>query len=199
MMKRVPRVPHVADTPMDYAGSGVDIDAEGAAVASLIGALTSSPRQPGTRGAPVPLLGGFGGIIEFGDSHLALATDGVGSKLQLANLLGRYEGVGIDCVAMNVNDLLCVGAEPLAFVDYIAVPQTDPETHAAIGASLTEACRRARVTLAGGETATLLSLIPISDPTRPLYISYPVFCLHKKNDQHTSRQLDSNSVRCSIC
>ncbi len=158
-MKRIPRVPHVADTPMDYAGSGVDIDAEGAAVASLIGALTSSPRQPGTRGAPVPLLGGFGGIIEFGDSHLALATDGVGSKLQLANLLGRYEGVGIDCVAMNVNDLLCVGAEPLAFVDYIAVPQTNPETHAAIGASLTEACRRARVTLAGGETATLPGIV----------------------------------------
>ena len=80
---------------MDYASSGVDIDAEGAAIASLIESLSGSVRKPGTRGAPVPLPGGFGGIIEFGDSCLALATDGVGSKLQLANQLGRYQGVGI--------------------------------------------------------------------------------------------------------
>ena len=150
---------HVANTPMDYATSGVDIDAEGAAIASLIESLSGSVRKPGTRGAPVPLPGGFGGIIEFGDSCLALATDGVGSKLQLANLLGRYQGVGIDCVAMNVNDLLCVGAEPLAFVDYIAVPETDPDTHSVIGGSLAEACRRARITLAGGETATLPGIV----------------------------------------
>jgi phosphoribosylformylglycinamidine cyclo-ligase len=77
----------------------------------------------------------------------------------LANQLGRYEGVGIDCVAMNVNDLLCVGAEPLAFVDYVAVVKTDPETHAILGASLAEACRRARITLAGGETATLPGIV----------------------------------------
>ena len=107
----------------------------------------------------MPLPGGFWGIIEFGNSRLALATDGVGSKLQLANKLGRYQGVGIDCVAMNVNDLLCVGAEPLAFVDYIAVPETDPETHSVIGGSLAEACRRARITLAGGETATLPGIV----------------------------------------
>jgi phosphoribosylformylglycinamidine cyclo-ligase len=150
---------YVADTPMDYATSGVDIDAEGAAIASLIESLSGSVRKPGTRGAPVPLPGGFGGIIEFGESCLALATDGVGSKLQLANQLGRYQGVGIDCVAMNVNDLLCVGAEPLAFVDYIAVPETDPDTHSVIGGSLAEACRRARITLAGGETATLPGIV----------------------------------------
>ncbi|MED5231696.1 MAG: phosphoribosylformylglycinamidine cyclo-ligase [Candidatus Thermoplasmatota archaeon] len=149
----------VADAPMDYASSGVDIDAEGTAIASLIDSLSGSVRKPGTRGAPVPLPGGFGGIIEFGDSQLALATDGVGSKLQLANQLGRYQGVGIDCVAMNVNDLLCVGAEPLAFVDYIAVPETNPETHSVIGGSLAEACRRARITLAGGETATLPGIV----------------------------------------
>jgi len=90
---------------------------------------------------------------------LALATDGVGSKLQIANQLGRLEGVGIDCVAMNVNDLICVGAEPLAFVDYVAVPQTKPNVHAVLGASLSEGCSRARVTLAGGETATLPGIV----------------------------------------
>lgn len=90
---------------------------------------------------------------------MALATDGVGSKLQIANQLGRLEGVGIDCVAMNVNDLICVGAEPLAFVDYVAVPETDPDVHAVLGASLSDGCSRARVTLAGGETATLPGIV----------------------------------------
>ena len=144
---------------MDYASSGVDIDAEGRAVESLIGALGSSVRSPGQKGAPVPLPGGFGGIVEFGDSRLALATDGVGSKLQLATQMRRLEGVGIDCIAMNVNDLICVGAEPLAFVDYIAVPKTDPPVHSVLGASLAEGCRLARVTLAGGETATLPGIV----------------------------------------
>ncbi len=144
---------------MDYSSSGVDIDSESEAIASLIGALSTSSRESGVRGAPVALPGGFGGIIEFGDSRLALATDGVGSKLQIANQIGRLEGVGIDCVAMNVNDLICVGAEPLAFVDYIAVPETDPAVHAALGSSLSEACSIARVTLAGGETATLPGIV----------------------------------------
>lgn len=149
----------MTDTPLDYASSGVDIDAEGVAVASLVGALSSSVRKKGEFGAPVPLPGGFGGIIEFGDYRLALATDGVGSKLMIANELQRYDGVGIDCVAMNVNDLLCVGAEPIAFVDYIAVPKTDADTHAILGKSLAEACKRARITLAGGETATLPGIV----------------------------------------
>ena len=147
------------DEGLDYASSGVDIDLEGASVASLVGALSQSIRAAGTPGAPVDLPGGFGGLIEFGDNLLALATDGVGSKLQIASMMGNWSGVGIDCMAMNVNDLLCVGAEPIAFVDYIAVPKPDPEQHAAIGASLAEACRIARVTLAGGETASLPGIV----------------------------------------
>ena len=144
---------------MDYASSGVDIDLEGSAVASLISSLGKSVRKPGTPGAPVDLPGGFGGLIEFGEYLLALATDGVGSKLQIASKLNQWSGVGIDCMAMNVNDLLCVGAEPIAFVDYVAVPKPDAEVHAALGASLAEACRIARVTLAGGETASLPGIV----------------------------------------
>ena len=147
------------DEGLDYASSGVDIDLEGASVASLVGALSQSIRAAGTPGAPVDLPGGFGGLIEFGDNLLALATDGVGSKLQIASKMGHWSGVGIDCMAMNVNDLLCVGAEPIAFVDYIAVPKPNPQQHAAIGASLAEACRIARVTLAGGETASLPGIV----------------------------------------
>ena len=104
---------------MDYASSGVDIDLEGAAVASLIGSLQRSTRKAGTPGAPVDLPGGFGGLIEFGSHLLAMATDGVGSKLQIATAVKQWGSVGIDCMAMNVNDLLCVGAEPIAFVDYM--------------------------------------------------------------------------------
>ena len=145
--------------PMDYASSGVDIDAEGKAISSLIDALGGSVRKRGEKGAPVPLPGGFGGIVEFGDSRLVLATDGVGAKLQLASQTGWLRGVGIDCIAMNVNDLICVGAEPIAFVDYIAVPKADPEVHSELGHSLAEGWRQARVTLAGGETATLPGIV----------------------------------------
>ena len=145
--------------PMDYASSGVDIDAEGKAISSLIDALGASVRKRGQKGAPVPLPGGIGGIVDFGDSRLVLATDGVGSKLQLASQTGWLRGVGIDCIAMNVNDLICVGAEPIAFVDYIAVPKADPEVHSELGHSLAEGCRQARVTLAGGETATLPGIV----------------------------------------
>lgn len=144
---------------MDYASSGVDIDLEGAAVASLIGSLQRSTRKSGTPGAPVDLPGGFGGLIEFGNHLLAMATDGVGSKLQIATAVKQWASVGIDCMAMNVNDLLCVGAEPIAFVDYIAVPKPDPEVHAAVGASLAKACELANVTLAGGETASLPGIV----------------------------------------
>ncbi|MBT4408027.1 MAG: phosphoribosylformylglycinamidine cyclo-ligase, partial [Euryarchaeota archaeon] len=147
------------DEGLDYASSGVDIDLEGASVGALVGALSRSVRKSGTHGAPVDLPGGFGGLVEFGDNLLALATDGVGSKLQIASKLNAWHGVGIDCMAMNVNDLLCVGAEPIAFVDYIATPKPEPEVHAALGASLAEACTRARVTLAGGETASLPGIV----------------------------------------
>ena len=132
----------MSGAPMDYASSGVDIDLEAQAVSSLIGSLANSVRKKGEIGAPVPLPGGFGGIIEFGDYRLALATDGVGSKLQIANHLGRLEGVGIDCIAMNVNDLICVGAAPEAFVDYIATPKTDSSVDSILGESLSEGCSR---------------------------------------------------------
>ena len=148
-----------SENGLDYSSSGVDIDAETNAVAALISTLGASTRKKGMKGAPVILDRGFGGLLEFDDKWLAMATDGVGSKLQIANTMGRYQGVGIDCVAMNVNDLLCVGAEPIGFVDYIAVPYPNETVHQSIGESLSEACARANVTLAGGETATLPGIV----------------------------------------
>lgn len=144
---------------VDYASSGVDIDLEGDAVASMVAALSGSVREPGQPGAPISLPGGFGGLVEFGDNILALATDGVGSKLQIANQLNAWGGIGHDCMAMNVNDLICVGAEPIAFVDYIATPKPDPEVHEKLGNSLAEAAAISRVTIAGGETASLPGIV----------------------------------------
>lgn len=150
-----------ADAPLSYATSGVDIDRESSSVKALIGALgrSASSRPSGSFGALVDHAGGFSGLIEFGDRLLALCTDGVGSKLLLAAELDYYESVALDCMAMNVNDLLCIGAEPLAFVDYIAAPAPAPETWAAIGRSLATACQQARVSLCGGETATLPDMV----------------------------------------
>lgn len=150
-----------ADTPLSYASSGVDIDRESTSVKALITALGrgASSRPSGSFGALVDHAGGFSGLIEFGDRLLGLCTDGVGSKLLLAADLDYYETVAIDCMAMNVNDLLCIGAEPLAFVDYIAAPKPAPDTWAAIGRSLATACEQARVSLCGGETATLPDMV----------------------------------------
>lgn len=146
---------------LSYAESGVDIDIESKSVSALIRGLASigPSRTPGEYGGLVKHTGGFSGLIEFGDNLLAMCTDGVGSKLMLAAELNNYETVASDCVAMNVNDLLCIGAEPLAFVDYIAAPRPDPTIWEALGRSLGRACQEARVTLCGGETASLPQMV----------------------------------------
>jgi phosphoribosylformylglycinamidine cyclo-ligase len=90
---------------------------------------------------------------------IAVGTDGVGSKLILAEQAGRYDTVGIDCVAMNANDVVCVGAEPIALLDYIAVEQADPDALAAIGAGLKAGAELAGVEIPGGEVAVLPDLI----------------------------------------
>ncbi|HLE47890.1 MAG TPA: phosphoribosylformylglycinamidine cyclo-ligase, partial [Candidatus Thermoplasmatota archaeon] len=86
-------------------------------------------------------------------------TDGVGSKVEIAQAMRKYDTVGIDCIAMNVNDCICVGAEPIAFVDYIATSDPDPEITQQIGVGLNEGAKQANVTLAGGETAVLPEIV----------------------------------------
>jgi phosphoribosylformylglycinamidine cyclo-ligase len=95
----------------------------------------------------------------MGSFALALTTDGVGSKVLVASAMRNWTTVGIDCVAMNVNDLFAIGAEPVAFVDYIAIEDPDKEILAQIAVGLEEGCRLANVTLVGGETATLPEII----------------------------------------
>ncbi|MDX6653712.1 MAG: phosphoribosylformylglycinamidine cyclo-ligase, partial [Solirubrobacterales bacterium] len=115
-----------------YARSGVDQGAADSAVAGLVRALGKI--ELGRPSAQVPLPGHYASVIEVAPNlGIALSTDGVGTKLMLAEALGKLDTVGIDCVAMNVNDVICVGAEPLAMLDYIAIDRANPEVCEAIG------------------------------------------------------------------
>ena len=140
-----------------YAEAGVDIDASDEATASLIAKIKGTNRKG--NGEPIELVNGFAGLVKLGDGALAMCTDGVGSKLLLAEEMDSIHTVGIDCVAMNTNDLICVGAEPLSFVDYVALDKPDEELMAKIGMGLAEGCKQSNCTLSGGETAILPELV----------------------------------------
>jgi phosphoribosylformylglycinamidine cyclo-ligase len=108
----------------------------------------------------VPLPGHYAAVLEVAPNlGIAIGTDGVGSKLIVAEQAGRYDTVGIDCIAMNVNDVICVGAEPIVIVDYLAVEQTDPEVFAALARGLKAGAEQAGVEIPGGEVAVLPELI----------------------------------------
>jgi phosphoribosylformylglycinamidine cyclo-ligase len=129
----------------------VDVEAGQRAVALFRDAVAVAvASRPEVRGG----LGGFAGLFDLGDGrYLAAGTDGVGTKLEVARLLGRFDTVGIDLVAMCANDIVCTGAEPLFFLDYLAVARLVPEEAAAIVSGVGEGCRRAGCALLGGETA----------------------------------------------
>jgi len=137
---------------LTYADAGVDIDASAAATAALVGAA----------GAAAP--GGesdsdYAGLIDIGDRYLALATDGVGTKLLVAEALGDYSTVGVDCVAMNVNDLVAAGVRPVAFVDYLAVEEPDERFAEQVGEGLARGAELADMALVGGETAVMPDVV----------------------------------------
>jgi phosphoribosylformylglycinamidine cyclo-ligase len=139
-----------------YRAAGVDIDL----VKDAIGALTG--RVTFRREGPYGMLGGVGhyaGLIDFGKHILALTTDGVGTKMLVADRLKDWHTVGIDCVAMNANDLFVMNVEPVAFVDYIATDRLSVEKMAQIGEGLNEGARLANLNLVGGETAQLPGLV----------------------------------------
>jgi phosphoribosylformylglycinamidine cyclo-ligase len=132
-----------------YRRAGVDLDAAAEAV-GLIRELAKGATRP----EAVDGVGGFAGLFRIGDDrYLAAATDGVGTKLEIARLAGRLDTVGIDLVAMCADDVVCTGAEPLFFLDYVAVGKVVPREVAAIVAGIAEGCRRAGCALLGGETA----------------------------------------------
>src|SRR6476469_792941 len=105
-------------------------------------------------------IGYFANVVDLGGGQgLAISTDGVGTTLLLAQLLDRYDTIGIDCVAMNVNDVLCVGARPIAMVDYLATQEVDPEVLDAISVGLVDGARQADISIPGGEIAQLRDVV----------------------------------------
>jgi phosphoribosylformylglycinamidine cyclo-ligase len=132
-----------------YRDAGVDTEAAAKAVA-LIADLAASVRRPEV----ADQVGGFAGLYRIGEGRLlAAATDGVGTKLEIARQTGRLDTVGIDLVAMCADDVVCTGAEPLFFLDYLAVGRVEPLRVASIVEGVVEGCRRAGCALLGGETA----------------------------------------------
>ena len=141
-----------------YANAGVDQGAADAAVAGLVRALGAIKLDRPSLQVPLP--GHYASVIKLDErSGIALSTDGVGTKLLVAEELGRFDTVGIDCVAMNVNDVICVGAEPLAMLDYIAIERADPEVCEQIGIGLARGAELAGVEIPGGELAQLGGMV----------------------------------------
>ncbi|MFC7379827.1 phosphoribosylformylglycinamidine cyclo-ligase [Brevundimonas sp. GCM10030266] len=140
---------------LTYADAGVDIDA-GEMLVEHIKPLAKSTARPGSE----PSLGGFGALFDlkaagFEDPLIVTTTDGVGTKLKIAIETGRHDGVGVDLVAMCVNDLLAQGAEPLLFLDYYATGKLEIDAARRVVAGIAEGCRQAGAALVGGETAEM--------------------------------------------
>ena len=135
-----------------YAAAGVDVEAGERAVSLMRSAVQSTHRPEVVAGT-----GGFGGAVAipagYREPLIVASTDGVGTKTAIATAVGRFDTIGIDLVAMCADDVVCTGAEPLSFVDYIAVGRLDPEAVAALVAGVADGCRQAGCALVGGETA----------------------------------------------
>jgi phosphoribosylformylglycinamidine cyclo-ligase len=146
---------HLVIKLVTYSESGVDIDLEEVTVRALTQKLKETLQFQDV----ITESGHFAALVRLGNQGLAMSTDGVGSKILVAEMMDKYDTIGIDCVAMVVNDLICVGARPLAMVDYLAVEKPDPEAARQIAEGLAEGCRQAQVAMIGGETASLPGIV----------------------------------------
>ena len=153
----------MAKRKLTYKAAGVDIDRAGSLIRRLAPMIRSADR-PGVVGT----IGGFGGLFKapgrgMKRPMLVAATDGVGTKLLVANAVGRHDTVGIDLVAMSVNDLVCCGAEPLFFLDYFATGGIAPKVYSDVLKGVVRGCRAAGCALLGGETAEMPGLYAKGD------------------------------------
>jgi phosphoribosylformylglycinamidine cyclo-ligase len=153
----------MADKGLTYAEAGVDIDA-GNRMVDLIKPLVRATARPGADAE----IGGFGGLFDlkragFSDPVLVASTDGVGTKVKIAIETGRHDTIGIDLVAMSVNDLVVQGAEPLFFLDYFACSKLAPDIGAQVVKGVAAGCREAGCALIGGETAEMPGLYQAGD------------------------------------
>ena len=146
----------MSEKHLTYADAGVDIAKEEKTIKTLVEKLNYVREGIG---APLTGIGHYAGLLDFGEYALALTTDGVGSKVLIANETQRWNTIGIDCIAMNVNDLLAIGAEPIAFVDYLAVEKHEEGFAAQIGEGMLIGEEISRMYIVGEATATLPGII----------------------------------------
>ena len=138
-----------------YKTAGVDADATQSGLQKIVERIKETWPPPGAVGAVKLDIGYFANVIDIGGIGLAICTDGVGSKSIIAQMMRRYDTIGIDCVAMNVNDVLCVGARPISMVDYIGVEDSDADMLGAIAIGLSAGAKAAGVSISGGEISPL--------------------------------------------
>ena len=143
-------------TGWTYSKAGVNIDKKSSSIGSLVGELTY--RRKGF-GQMVQKSGLFASLIDFGDRYVTLATDGVGTKILIAEELGIWNTIGIDCIAMNVNDTICVNAQPISFVDYIAIDKPDDALTQQVGIGLNKGAELSDMEIVGGEIAVLPEMV----------------------------------------
>lgn len=144
--------------PESYRAAGVDTAEAESGLQNIIRRVQGTWPARGAGRVVLPI-GYFANVIEMDGVGIAICTDGVGSKTIIADMLRKYDTIGIDCVAMNVNDMICVGATPLSLVDYIALHETDAAMLDAVAVGLCEGARQAGVSISGGETAQLKDIV----------------------------------------
>jgi phosphoribosylformylglycinamidine cyclo-ligase len=138
---------------------GVDIAEADAGLNNIVSRIVGTWPKPGGFGAVQLPIGYFANIIDLGGIGLAITTDGVGSKAMIADMMRKYDTIGVDCIAMNVNDLLCVGARPVSLVDYIAVEKADAAMLDGIAIGLAEGARQSNISITGGEISQLRDVV----------------------------------------
>ena len=141
-----------------HKAAGVDIAEADAGLGNIIARVTATWPTSGFGMVQLPI-GYFANVIDIGGTGLAITTDGVGSKAMIADMMRQYDTIGIDCIAMNVNDLLCVGARPVSLVDYIAVEKADAAMLDGIAIGLAEGARQSNISITGGEISQLRDVV----------------------------------------
>jgi phosphoribosylformylglycinamidine cyclo-ligase len=141
-----------------YKDAGVDTAEADTGLSHIVRRVQATWPARGLGRVVVPI-GYFASVIEMDGAGLALCTDGVGSKTMIADRMRKYDTIGIDCIAMNVNDMICVGARPLSLVDYIAIDHADAAMLDAVAVGLCEGARMAGISISGGETAQLKDIV----------------------------------------
>jgi phosphoribosylformylglycinamidine cyclo-ligase len=184
-----------AASELDYAASGVDADRGELFLAALLASVKRTAEfRPGI-GRSLLDVGYYAAVIDIGRGQgLALTTDGVGTKILIAEMVGKYDTIGIDCVAMNVNDLICVNAEPLAMLDYLAVQDVDPVIGAQLGNGLYEGAKQAGITIPGGELAQLKDMIKGIKDGSGIDLAGAAFGLVEMRDVNVGQDIQQGDV-----